>query len=220
MPGRLTRRALLAGGAGGVIGLLTGCEPGAESERTTPRPMPSATPSTPRLLLAYFSRAGENYWNGGRRTLTVGNTERVAAMIQARVALDTYRIEAAQPYSDSYDETVDRNVQEQNANARPTIVGSLPDVSGYDAILLGSPIWNVRPPMILSTFLDGVDTAGKIIHPFVTYAVSGLGTTIETYTDRAPDATITAGFAIRGEDVDASTSQLENWLSEVGALMQ
>ncbi len=142
------------------------------------------------MLLAYFSRAGENYFNGGRRYLDVGNTQVVAEMIQASIRVDTWRIEAADPYSDSYDDTVARNVREQDADARPAIADPLPAVDAYDTVLLGSGIWNVRPPMIMSTFLESVDLSGKRLVPFVTYAVSGLGRTIDVYTALAPGATV------------------------------
>ena len=73
-------------------------------------PTGSSQPGGPRVLLAYFSRAGENYHIGGRRTLTVGNTEVVAGMIRNAIGCVMYRINAAKPYSDSYDDTVARNV--------------------------------------------------------------------------------------------------------------
>ena len=56
------------------------------------------------------------------RTSTVGNTEVLAGMISDRLDCDLHRIEAADPYPDSYDATVARNVREQNGNARPAIV--------------------------------------------------------------------------------------------------
>ena len=70
------------------------------------------------MLLAYFSRAGENYYYGGRTNLDVGNTEVLARMISALVPCDVHRIEAAEPYPDGYDATVARNVREQNEDAR------------------------------------------------------------------------------------------------------
>jgi hypothetical protein len=73
-------------------------------------------------LLAYFSRPGENYYYGGRRNLRTGNTEVLADMISELIECDVHRIEPADPYSDDYDETVARNVREQNADARPAIV--------------------------------------------------------------------------------------------------
>jgi 4-carboxymuconolactone decarboxylase len=84
--------------------------------------------------------------------------------------------------------TAARNVREQNADAPPRIADPFTSIDD-DVILLGSPIWNVRPPMILSTFAETFDFTGKTIHPFVTYAVSDLGTTIDTYRDLSADAT-------------------------------
>ena len=89
------------------------------------RPAPAADNS---VLLAYFSRPGENYWNGGRRNLRVGNTEVLAAMIADRLDCDVHRIQAADPYSEDYDETVQRNVREQNADARPSMSNPLDSI--------------------------------------------------------------------------------------------
>jgi hypothetical protein len=102
-----------------------------------------------RVLLAYFSRPGENYWYGGRRDLRVGNTEVPAGMIAERLDCDVHRIEAADPYPDSYDETRERNVREQDADARPGIANPLGSIDEHDTIPLASPIWNVRAPMII-----------------------------------------------------------------------
>jgi flavodoxin len=161
--------------------------------------MPSRTGNT--TLLAYFSRAGENYHYGGRRTLDVGNTEVVALIISRLIPCDVYRIEAADPYPQSYDDTVARNVREQDADARPAIADPMPALEQYDAVLLGSPIWNVRAPMIMSTFVEGADLGGTTIWPFTTHAMSGLGTVLRDYGRSAPGATIADGLAVQGEEV-------------------
>src|SRR4051794_8499555 len=147
-----------------------------------------------RVLLAYFSRAGENYWHGGRRTLEGGNTHLVAEMVSRLIPCDVYRIEAADPYSDDYDDTVARNVREQDADARPAIAQPLPSLGQYDTVLLGSPIWNVRAPMIMATFIEGVNLDGKTVLPFTTYAMSGLGAVPRNYARLAPAATIGEGL--------------------------
>lgn len=171
-----------------------------------------------RILLTYFSRAGENYWNGGRRTLDTGNTEVLADLIRDRINCDVFRIEAAEQYSDRYDDTVRRNVEEQNSDARPRIAGDLPDLTGYDTVLLGSPIWNVQPPMIMATFAETVDLSDKSLRPFVTYAISGLGNTESFYRDLRTGARIVDGLAVRGEEVrDGGTgSDVDRWLSAAG----
>jgi flavodoxin len=221
----MNRRTLLQSSfALGVGALLAGCgAPAApptsgaviSSSRATPEP--TAAPGS-RVLLAYFSRAGENYFNGGRTVLQVGNTAVVADMISSAVAVDVFRIEAADPYPDSYDATVERNVREQNAEARPAIAGALPDVAPYDTVLLGSGIWNVQPPMIMRTFVEGVDLGGKTIFPFVTYAVSGLGRTVDDYTRLCPLSTIGEGLAVRGEEAADARGDVEAWLRKIGLL--
>ncbi|ROP72607.1 flavodoxin [Curtobacterium sp. PhB115] len=181
--------------------------------------MPS-TDSDERILLAYFSRPGENYWNGGRRTLDTGNTEVLAGLISDRIDCDVVRIEPADPYSDSYDDTVARNVREQNGDARPDIAGGLPDLAQYDTVLLGSPIWNVQPPMIMATFAEAVDLSGKPVLPFVTYAVSGLGSTESFYRDLDTGATLGEGLAVRGEEVrdSGAGTDVDQWLRAAGLL--
>jgi len=126
-------------------------------------------------LLAYFSRAGENYHHGGRRDLTRGNTEVLATMIAELTQVDLHRIEASDPYPHDYDATVSRNVTEQNDDAQPDIANPLASIDGYSTVLLASPIWNVRAPMIMSTFTETYDFTGKTVLPVVTSAVSGLG---------------------------------------------
>ncbi len=169
-------------------------------------------------MLAYFSRAGENYYYGGRTNLTVGNTEVLAGMIRGLFACDVHRIEPADPYPVDYEETVRRNVREQDADARPVIANPLASIEGYDIVLLGSPIWNVRAPMIMSTFAESFDFTGKTIFPFTTYAVSGLGTTVRDYASSCPGATIGEGLAVRGEEVTGAGADVESWLRRIGVL--
>jgi flavodoxin len=205
-------------------GLVTGCgsatPPGTGGATLTSAPMSAPVGARagtrPRVLLAYFSRAGENYYYGGRRDLPVGNTEVLAGLINSRITCDVHRIEAADRYSDSYDDTVARNVREQRADARPAVAGPLPDLTGYDVVLLGSPIWNVQPPMIMQTVAESLDFTGKTVLPVVTYAVSSLGRASEVYTAACRGATVGEGLAVRGEEVDQAGDAVAAWLRRVG----
>ena len=174
------------------------------------------TSSLGRVLLAYFSRAGENYYYGGRRDLEVGNTEVLARMIAELTEVDVHRIEAAEPYPDSYDATVARNITEQNNDARPGIAHPWDSIDGYATVLLASPIWNVRAPMIMSTFTDAYDFTGRTVLPVVTYAVSGLGSVERAYAAACPGARIGAGLAVRGEEVSQAREQVRRWLQATG----
>jgi flavodoxin len=185
---------------------------------------PGGGPSTSKRgtgrkgLLVFFSRAGENYFNGGRKVLKVGNTEIVAGMIRDAVGCDVFRIEPVDPYSDRYEPTVQRNVREQNENARPGIVGLPASIAAYDTILIGSPIWNVRAPRIVLTFAEHFDFTGKKVHPFTTYAMSGLGHVVEEYTAACRGATINEALAIRGEEAERSRPKVEAWLRRIGLI--
>lgn len=206
---------------GVTVLLLSGAGAGCSRASTTPDKREADTHRGAvrrRVLIAYFSRAGENYYYGGRRDLKTGNTEVLATMIRKHVDADVYRIHAANPYPRDYDATVARNVREQNADARPRIANPLKSIDDYDVILLGSPIWNVRPPMIMSTFAESFDFSGKTIYPFVTYAVSELGATMETYRSLVSGAKVSTGLAVRGETVRQADPQARAWLRRINLL--
>jgi len=172
-----------------------------------------------RTLLVYFSRPGENYYYGDRIDLETGNTEVLANLIRDCITCNVYRIEASEPYSANYDATVARNVSEQESNARPGIANLIESIEDYDTILLGSPIWNVRPPRIMLTFAEAFDFTGKTVYPFTTHAMSGLGRAISDYTASCPGAAIGDGLAVLGEEViddpSAAATHVETWLAEI-----
>jgi len=220
-PRRAMLRSALLGVSGAAAGsLLSACTDSPAAPVVTPAASAATSSESAggTVLLAYFSRAGENYFNGGRRRLSVGNTEVVAGMISRLIGCDVHRIEAADPYPDDYDPTVARNVREQEANARPAIANPLASIERYDTVLLGSPIWNVRAPMIMTTLVDGLDFAGKTVHPLTTYAMSGLGTTERDYAASCPGARLGEGLAVRGEEVAGAGPAVEAWLRRIGLL--
>jgi flavodoxin len=225
------RRTILRSAAAGLAGTLitagtSACSPTAPTTpapaQNTNSPDPKQLPSAQgaasprengrRVLLAYFSRAGENYYYGDRVDLEVGNTEVLAGMIRQLTGCDVYRVEATEPYPESYDATRERNVREQNGSARPGIANPLPSIDQYDTVLLASGIWNVRAPMIMTTFAESYDFTGKTIHPVTTHAVSGLGTTERDYANSCPGAAIGEGLAVRGEEVRDAGPDIESWL--------
>ena len=222
----ISRRTLVGATGLAALAVLTGCAPREEptprtqpSEGTNPEMTPSTQPSEgTSTLLVYFSRPGENYWEGGRRDLEIGNTKRLAATIAELIDCDEYEILAADPYPDAYDPTVERNQREQNEDVRPAIAGELPDISSYSMVIIGSPVWNVRAPMIMSTFVESVDLAGKRVLPFVTYAVSGMSGVDQDYRDALPSSEVATGLAVRGEDVDGARADVEAWLRGSGPL--
>lgn len=215
----LERRDFLRLAVAGLAGTmsLSACDEGTRrGARPDPEPRTRPTPTEgDRILLAYFSRAGENYWNGGRRNLRVGNTEVLAGMITERLGCDVHRIQPVDAYSDSYDETVTRNVLEQEADARPAMADPLPSIEQYDSVLLASPIWNVRAPVIMATFAERYDVTRKTVLPVTTFAMSGLGTTRDDYARLCRGARIGPGLAVRGERVRSSGEEIGAWIGTI-----
>lgn len=152
------------------------------------------------MLLAYFSRPGENYYYGDRIDLEVGNTQVLAGMIAARIDCDVHRIRPAKPYPHDYEQTVEQNKREQDDDARPTTANPLSSIDGYNVVLLASPIWNVRTPMIMSTFTEALDFTGVTVHPVTTYAMSGLGNAPDDYAATCRGARIGKGLAGAGRE--------------------
>lgn len=224
----LDRRAVLRGSLLAGVALAatacadddkasTGTGAGAgESPDPSPGPAEQSTlqadPAGSRVLLVYFSRPGENYYYGDRVDLEVGNTKVLAGIIAEQLDCDVHEIQAADPYSDDYDETVARNVREQDDEARPDIANPLESLDGYEVVLLASPIWNVRPPRIMHTFAESHDFTGKTVHPVTTHAMSGLGASEREYAETCRGATIGEGLAVKGEEVRASKDAVTAWL--------
>jgi flavodoxin len=209
----ILRAAVLGVAAAAAAGCASARPAGSGSPPSRPAGEPAPTPTAESgVLLAYFSRAGENYHYGGRRRLKVGNTEVLAGIVGRLLGCGVHRIEAADPYPDAYEATVRRNVREQEADARPGIANPIPSLDRYDTVLLASPIWNVRAPMIMTSFVEALDLTGRTVHPVTTYAMSGLGTTEQDYAASCRGATIGEGLAVQGEEVGSARPAVESWL--------
>lgn len=216
MTNRLARRAVLRATAVGAVGMaavLAGCSAPERAREPASTPgTATASAGAGRILIACFSRPGENYHYGGRRVLEVGNTEVLAGLIRDRTGADIYRIRPADPYPAGYDEAVARNRREQDSGALPAIAVPHPDITGYDVVMLGSPVWSSQAPRIMSTFINGLDFTGKTVLPFVTYAVSGISGIDDFYRRILSTADVTSGLAVRGEEAEDAGGAVDAWL--------
>jgi flavodoxin len=105
----------------------------------------------------------------------------LARQIHEAVGGDLVEIQTVQPYPDDYDALVAQNAEEQRTNYMPPLRTTIENIQDYDVIFIGSPIWNVRLTPPVRSFLSSHDLSGKIIAPFVTYKVSGLGRSRREY---------------------------------------
>ena len=165
-------------------------------------------------LIAYYSRAGENYFGGAYRRIAVGNTEKAAQMLAACTGGVLYRIEQEKPYSEDYQACIAEAKADLQKQARPAVRNLPESLEGYDEIYLGYPNYWGTMPMAVYTFLEHYDFTGKTIHPFCTHEGSGLSRTERDIQKAAPGATVTHGLAIHGSGVDGAKAAIEKWIRE------
>ena len=167
------------------------------------------------ILIAFYSRAGENYFGGAYRRVSAGNTEKAAGMLAELTGGELYKIEQAQPYSENYRTCVNEARDDLQKKARPEVLNLPDDLDAYDEIYLGYPNYCGTMPMAVYTFLEHYDFTGKTIHPFCTHEGSGLAGTVRDVQKAAPGAVVTKGLAIPGSSVDGAKASLEKWVKEI-----
>ena len=166
-------------------------------------------------LIAFYSRADENYFGGDLRYIKVGNTQRAAEMIQEAVGGELFQIRQQEPYSADYRTCVDQARRDWQEKARPALAAFPDSLEGYDDIYLGYPNYCGTMPMAVYTFLEHYDFTGKLICPFCTHEGSGLSQTERDIRKAAPGATVTRGLAIHGSHVDEAAPALTRWVKEM-----
>ena len=168
-----------------------------------------------KVLVAFFSRADENYAVGHIET---GNTQILAEMIAAETGGTLFHIEPAVPYPADYTECTETAQRELNSNARPAVKGDVP-VEEYDIIFLGYPNWWGDVPMPVYTFIEKHDWQGKTVVPFCTHEGSGLGATARRVERACKGATMLPGLAVRGATAqnsrDEAREAVRKWLKSL-----
>ena len=164
-----------------------------------------------KKLIAYYSRAGENYFSGARRTIAVGNTEKAAEMLADLTGGELYKIQQAQPYSEDYQTCIAEAKADLQRKARPEVLDLPEDLDVYDEIYLGYPNYCGDMPMAVYTFLEHFDWSGKRIHPFCTHEGSGMSGTEGKIAQTCPGATVCKGLAIHGSHIEDSRKTIQSW---------
>ena len=136
-----------------------------------------------KKLVAYFSASG--------------TTAKVAKTLAEAAGADIYEIKPQVPYTEAdlnwMDKKARSTVEMNDKSSRPAIVTGDLDISDYETILLGFPIWWYIAPTIINTFLESYDFTGKKIVLFATSGGSGFGKAVESLEGSCPGATITEG---------------------------
>lgn len=165
------------------------------------------------VLIAYFSRAGENYNVG---VVERGNTELLAEIVAEETGGELFRIETVFEYPSDYDEMLTVATQERNENVRPELKTKISNFDEYDVIFVGYPIWWGDMPMAMYNFFESYDFSNKTVIPFNTHEGSGQSGTVSTIRELCPDANVMNGFAVRGSVAQNQSENartiVQNWL--------
>lgn len=163
-------------------------------------------------LIAYFSRAGENYVSGTLRKLTVGNTETAAGIIRQLTGAEILKLEPVQRYAEDYNTCIAQAQADQRRDARPELKHCPETLEGYDTIYLGYPNYWGTMPMAVFTFLERFDFTDKTIRPFCTHEGSGMGRSERDIQRLCPGAKVGKGLALHGGSVEKAGPAIEKWL--------
>ena len=170
-----------------------------------------------RILVVYFSRTGEQYTVG---VIDHGNTAIVAEMIADETGADLFEVLPEDDhYPMTYAELTDVAKKEQNDKARPAYAGAVPDLSQYDTVFIGAPVWWGDWPMIMYTFFEenAEALARKNLIPFSTHEGSGLSGFDKKLSSVIPGSTVLKGLAIRGNDCqnkqDSVRESVKDWIA-------
>ena len=169
-----------------------------------------------KTLIAFFSRADENYFGGAMRYVEVGNTEIVCNKIKEMIDADSFKIEMKHPYSPVYMTCIDEAKKDLRENARPELINYLDSIDEYDTIILAYPNYWGTMPMAVFTFLEKYDFSGKTILPLCTNEGSGMGSSERDIKKYAAGATVKSGLPITGSSAAKADKSVKKWLAANG----
>ena len=171
-----------------------------------------------KTLIAFFSRADENYFGGAMRYVKIGNTEIIVNDMKELIEADTFKIEMKNPYSPVYMTCIDEAKKDLRAKARPELV-SMPDsIDEYNTVILAYPNYWGTMPMAVFTFLENFDFSGKTILPLCTNEGSGMGGSERDIKKTCPGADVKSGLAVTGSEAANAGRRVKKWLAANGLI--
>ena len=181
-----------------------------------------------RILIAYFSLGRNAEYPDDVDASTsaslvldngqqYGTTEYMANLIQQNVGGDVHMIQTVTPYPTDFDAVVDQNHAEMDAGTLPELVESDLDISQYDTVFIGYPIWATNAPQAIFSFLSEYDLSSKTVIPFCTHDGYGAGSSYTDIAAAVPGAAqVLDGLAIEASDVAGGAEPVAQWLQEIG----
>lgn len=166
-------------------------------------------------LIVYFSHPGETFVDGQIVFNKVGNTKRVAEKIQSLVGGDLYELIPVNRYDEKYVVTNERARQELIEKDPPKLLNPLTDVSKYDVIFIGFPIWHRSYPRIIDSFLENVDLSGKTVKLFCTNDEGSFGTAELELGIKLRSSKLRSGLSVRGVLIEENQERIAKWANKI-----
>lgn len=152
-----------------------------------------------RTLVAYYSRTG--------------NTAVIARQIRRARDAALFQIKTAAPYPEDYEETVEQARRETRSGYLPPLAHVVADMSQYDTIYLGLPIWGMTAPPVIRSFLMAHDLSGKTVVPFITHGGYGLGNSVDVLRAHMRGADLRPAFSMEADQERRTLEQVSGWLT-------
>ena len=156
----------------------------------------------PKVLVIYYSQTS--------------NTKTVAQEIAKRLGADIEEIVPVKPYDGDFQATIARCQEEREKGITPEIKPIAADISKYDVIFIGYPVWfgTYAPPV--AAFLDQVDLSGKKVVPFCSFGSGGLDSSVKNLAEKEPKAEILPGYGVRAARIAAVPQEVDQFLKAGG----
>lgn len=155
-----------------------------------------------KVLVVYFSHTG--------------NTRTIAGYIHDTVKSDLMEIKTADTYTDDYDALLAQIREEVASEYCPPLTTKIENISSYDVVFIGYPIWveTAAPP--IRSFLTTHDLAGKTVVPFCTSGTSSAEASYRLVRSLCPQSTVLEGIQIRRGTYDTAYDRVTAWLQKLG----
>lgn len=178
------------------------------------------------ILIVYFSRWGNTEYPDDVDATTsasivadggnYGTTEYLARLIQENVGGDLHQIQTQEPYPIDFDELRNLNHSEMADGYLPALMKSNLDISMYDVVFIGYPVWATDVPQAILSFLNEYDFSGKTVIPFCTHDGYGAGSSYNTIQEASHAIESPKGLAIEAKDVPSAKDTVVTWLETIG----
>ena len=190
--------------------LATSCN--AQSKQENTNPIKQSNNQAMNKIVIFFSHAGDNYSVG---VIDTGNTKIVADYISEITGADQFEIVTHKYDGMAYTPLIELAKKEVAAGELPPYEGTAPDLSGYDTVFIGGPVWWGTYPQVMFTLFKDINLDGKTVIPFTTHEGSGLASCANDVRKAFPKAKVTGEFSIYGHEVRGGKAKVERWLKSL-----